>query len=312
VTVEPARAASDTAPNRPNQALAFLRCLRPKQFIKNLLIFTPGLFSAKVSGRWLLNGQVFVSLAETFALFSIVAGCTYVLNDFVDLERDRKNPDKKRRPMAAGHISPTLALGLAALLLSAALGEQFLRSPHVAYGFLAYLVITLSYSFWLKRMVIIDIMTIAGLFVLRAYIGCLDMNVPLSMWFLSCIGWGALLIGTCKRHHEYKLVAKGIVGGESARSVMKEYNDELLLLLMAVSTVGALLTYTFFTLNEAPPAFGFSIPFIIFGLFRFLYLALVRGVAGTPEVTLMRDTPLLITLALWTATILFVYKHAVS
>jgi 4-hydroxybenzoate polyprenyltransferase len=173
-------------------------------------------------------------------------------------------------------------------------------------------VITLSYSFWLKRMVIIDIMTIAGLFVLRAYIGCLDMNVPLSMWFLSCIGSGALLIATCKRHHEYKLVASGVVGGASARSVMKEYNDELLLLLMAVATVGALLTYTFFSLNEAPPAFGLTIPLVIFGLFRFLYLALVRGVAGTPELTLMRDVPLLVTLALWTVMILLVYKQVIS
>jgi 4-hydroxybenzoate polyprenyltransferase len=288
--------------------LALIRCLRPKQFVKNFLIFAPAMFAH--GSRWILNPDVFLSLLATFSLFSLMAGSTYIINDYVDLERDRVNPSKKQRPMAAGQISPKLALAFSAIAIPSVLVVQFLfRNRAVAIGFLAYLVITLLYSYVLKHLVIIDVMTIATLFVLRAYIGCLDLDVPISMWFLSCVANLALFIATVKRHHELRLVKKGDVAEGEARAVIREYNEELVIMLMAVTTVGALLTYTFFSLNEAPANFGYSIPFVFYGLFRFHYLALVRGVGGTPEVTLLRDRPMLVAVFGWLVLLLVIYAR---
>jgi hypothetical protein len=150
-------------------------------------------------------------------------------------------------------------------------------------------------------------MTVAGLFVVRAAIGCVALDVTPSMWFLSCVGAVALFVATAKRHHEFKLSATGLVRAAHTRRVIGEYNEQLLIVILTVSTVGALFTYTQFTIEAAPPGFGLSVPFIVYGLFRFLYLALVRGVGGTPEVTLLRDLPLLVTVSLWLTTLLIVY-----
>ncbi len=290
--------------------MTFVQCMRPKQFIKNFLIFTPAIFQRNAAHS-LLNPHVFLTLLLTFAFFSAMVGCTYIINDYVDLERDRHNPSKRGRPMAAGRISPKLALRIALIAIPLLLVVQFLFFKwEVGAAFLLYLVTTLTYSFVLKNIVIIDIMTIAALFILRSYIGCLAIDVPLSLAFMSCIGSVALFIATSKRHHEYKLTTSAVVGVENARLVIREYNNELLLMLLSVSAVGALITYTLFALNEAPAGFGLSIPLVFYGLFRFLYLAVVRGVGGTPEITLIRDRPLIITVGLWLTLLLALYYRS--
>jgi len=298
------------SPRRVSSARALIRCLRPKQFVKNALIFAPGIFSGRTSSKWILDPQVFLSLFTTFLLFSLLAGSTYIINDYLDLDLDRKNPAKRNRPMAAGQISPRVALTFALVAIPSVLAFQtFFRNWRVGAAFLVYLVLTLFYSFVLKHLVIFDIMTIATLFILRSYIGCLDLEVPISMWFLSCVGSLAMFIAVVKRHHELGLVQKAVVSSADARAVIAEYNEPLVFMIMTLSTMGALLTYVFFAVNEAPSGFGYSIPFVVFGILRFLYLALVRGVGGTPELTLMRDRPLVVTVALWTMLLLFIYSH---
>lgn len=288
--------------------LALARCLRPKQHVKNGLVFAPAIFAARTSNVWILDPHTLLYMVELFALLSLMAGCTYIINDFVDLESDRRNPDKRRRPMASGEINPKLALSIAVVVIPVVLIYVYLaHGLWVGTAFLSYLCVTVCYSFFLKRLVILDIMTIAGLFVIRAEIGRVALGVVPSMWFLSCVGSVALFVAAAKRHHEHKLVEKGIVGSGHARAVIGQYNEQLLLIILTVATVGALFTYTLFATEEAPPGFGWSVPFVVYGVFRFLYLALVRGVGGTPEVTLLRDPPLLATVGLWLATLLIVY-----
>src|SRR5262249_49810897 len=137
---------------------ALVQCLRPKQFVKNGLIFAPAIFTRPSAHRWILDPEVFLSLTTTLALFCLLAGCTYIINDYVDLEQDRKNPTKKARPMAAGRISPRVALTFALVVIPGVLSiELVARNWKVGLAFATYLVTTLLYSFVLKRWVIVDI-----------------------------------------------------------------------------------------------------------------------------------------------------------
>lgn len=304
---------SEERPTRARGPLrAIVASLRPKQFIKNLLIFAPAIFTGPAKhgpDKWILSPGVFPRLLAVFALLSLMVGATYIINDYLDRESDRQHPRKRHRPLASGEIAPGVALAVALAIIPAVLVGVSLWHPPLGALFAGYLVATLLYSTVLKRVVIVDIMTIAGLFVLRAYVGAVALGVPMSGWFLSCVGSLALLIASAKRHHELRLVADGELGAGSARSVIREYNEHLLLMIMTVATMGALMTYTFFTLNEAPPRFGYSIPFVVFGLFRFLYLALVKGLGGSPEVTLLRDPPMWINLVIWTGLLIYIYAQ---
>lgn len=286
---------------------ALARSLRPKQIIKNLLIFTPAIFSARVSRTWIFDGGVLLRLTTTFVLFSLMVGCTYIVNDWFDRDVDRAHPDKRHRALAAGRLSPALALGFAGAGIALALGLQLgLRDRVVGVAFAGYLVTTLAYSLVLKRLVILDIMTIATLFMLRPFLGALDIGVPGSMWFSSCVGSGALLIATSKRLHEHRLMTRAH-GPVAVRAVVHEYSESLLFMLLAVSTIGALLTYCLFALDEAPRALALTIPIVIYGVFRFLYLVLNCDIGGAPEQALLRDRPLLTTVSLWTVCALAIY-----
>jgi 4-hydroxybenzoate polyprenyltransferase len=309
-TVPPVAGALETATAAGGVArtiYALVRALRPRQFIKNALLFSPAFFAPRTSNQWILNPSVFGSLCGTFALFCLLAGSTYIINDCIDLPRDRNNPEKCHRPIAAGQLSLPLAVTVAIIGITSSMGLQFLRNWRSGLGFLAYFIITLTYSFLLKRMVIIDILTIAALFVLRGFVGCLDLDVTASMWFLSCVGNVALFVATSKRFHEVHLLNTNAIEAKAVRSVVREYNHDLLLMLLGVSAMGAILTYTLFSLHDAPPGFGFTIPFVVYGMFRFLYLVLVRGLGGTPEVTLLKDRPLLATVGVWALTLLLIY-----
>lgn len=286
---------------------ALWRSLRPKQFLKNCLIFAPGIFSLRSSSSWILDGWVFGSLVTTFVMFTLLAGCTYIINDYVDLEKDRLNPAKNKRPMAAGQLNPSVALGFALPCIVAVLVIQFVaRSPSVGWAFVLYLVVTLLYSFVLKHQVIIDIMVISFLFMLRGYLGCLSIGVQPSLWFLVCVGSIAMVVAGSKRHHEARL-SKAQPSSEGFRAVIQHYNQDFLHFIVTLSTVSALCSYSLFTAWHAPKYFAASIPLVIYALLRFQYLALVRGVAGTPEVTLLRDPPLMMTLVVWTAMMVAIY-----
>lgn len=287
---------------------AFCRSLRPKQFTKNLLIFVPAVFAPRVARVSILDPSTAMSLLATAIGFSLFCGFTYVINDCIDVKRDRANPLKRGRPIAAGLLPVPLALSVSIAGIVAILGHQFGARAHlVGLAFFAYLLLTLAYSLVLKRVAIVEIMVIATLFVMRPYIGGVVIGVEPSMWFSCCLGSGALLIAASKRHHEVSQVRDGAVASLEARAVLREYSPELLTLFMVLGATGALLTYVMFALVEGPSGLALTIPFVVYGVLRYLQLVMVRGLGGAPEAALLRDRPLLVSVCLWTSMVLGIY-----
>ncbi|MCG0239812.1 MAG: decaprenyl-phosphate phosphoribosyltransferase [Firmicutes bacterium] len=280
--------------------LLFLQ-LRPKQWTKNLLVFAAYLFSVDRVGA-----DAFWRTALAFLLFSLVSGCVYILNDFVDLEADRQHPEKRHRPMASGRLSPTVALAFGAVVLLVSLVAAFRLSPGFGWILTGYLALNLGYSFFLKHLVILDIMAIAAGFVLRALGGSAVIGVGITPWFLLCVFLLSLLLATGKRRHEVLLLKhqKGL-----HRRVLDQYSVEFLDQISGILTTGAILTYSMFTfLSGRTPHLMWTIPLVIYGMFRYLYLVHVLGQGGKPEDLLLQDRGLLAAVLLYGAAVVAILK----
>lgn len=266
-----------------------LALLRPKQWTKNLL-----LFAALVFARRLFDPQALWLASGAFVAFCLAASAGYVVNDVIDVERDRLHPDKRLRPVAAGRVSRGQAFGLAGLLVSGALAlALWIGAPFFA-ALLAYLAITASYSLGGKQVAILDTLLIALGFVIRAIAGALAIAVPYSDWFVLCTLFVALFIALSKRRAELLTV-----GAESgSRPVLAHYTDRSLLAFTTVSMAASVLSYSLYVQALDAASAGqhrlllLSIPFVIAALFRY-FLLVDSGAAGEkPEDTLFRDRPL--------------------
>jgi 4-hydroxybenzoate polyprenyltransferase len=288
-------------------ALHLLASLRPAQWTKNLLVFAGLLF-----GRRLFEPPAVGRAAAAFAIFCLLSGVVYLLNDVADRESDRRHPLKARRPIASGALGvPTaigwaVALGGVALACALALGERFFL---VTVGYLALLAL---YSWLLKHIVIIDVLTIACGFVLRAVAGAVVVDVSISHWLLVCTILLALFIALAKRRHELVLLADGAT---SHRPILVEYSPYLLDQMIAVVTASTLMAYVFYTISpETEQKFGtqwlgLTVPFPLYGIFRYLYLVHRREGGGSPADLLLTDRPLLVCVALWVlAVVLIIYR----
>ena len=276
--------------------------LRPEQWTKNLLLFAGLLFG----GRFLELGATITALAG-FAIFSALSGATYLLNDIWDREADRRHPLKQHRPIASGQLDIRTAVWSAAVLITCAIGAAWLLNPRLAGIAAAYVVLLFSYSTTLKHVVIVDVLAIAGGFVLRAVAGAVAVNVPIGSWLLVCTTLLALFLALSKRRHELVLL------GEDAsrhRRSLEHYSPYLLDQMIAVVTASTLIAYTVFTTSaETAQRLGtsrlaFTIPFVLYGIFRYLYLVHQRLGGGSPAETLLTDRPLLLCVALWGWTVI--------
>jgi 4-hydroxybenzoate polyprenyltransferase len=286
----------NTVPGRPI-VLLLLTSLRPSQWTKNLLVFAGLLF-----GRRLFDERAVVEAAAAFVVFCALSGVVYLVNDIADRERDRQHPLKARRPIASGALpvataaAAAVALGAVALAASAAIGSRFAGVAA------AYLALQFLYSGLLKHIVILDVLTIAIGFVLRAVAGAVAVNVEISHWLLVCTILLALFIALAKRRHEIVLLADGAT---QHRPILGEYNSYLLDQMIAVVTASTLMAYVFYTISpETQEKFGtawlgFTIPFPLYGIFRYLYLVHRREGGGSPAELLLTDRPLLVCVALW-------------
>jgi 4-hydroxybenzoate polyprenyltransferase len=284
------------APGRP-VALNLLVSLRPGQWTKNLLVFAGLLF-----GKRLFEVRAVVDAVAAFVVFCALSGVVYLVNDIADRSTDRQHPLKAKRPIASGAISVPVAavtagiVGVAALTGAAALGWPF---EAVAASYLA---LQLLYSGPLKNMLIIDVLTIAIGFVLRAVAGAVAVHVEISHWLLVCTILLALFIALAKRRHEITLLADGAA---SHRPILREYSPYLLDQMIAVVTASTLIAYTFYTISPetqekfGTPWLGLTIPFPLYGIFRYLYLVHRREGGGSPADLLLTDRPLLLCVALW-------------
>ncbi len=276
--------------------------LRPRQWAKNLLLYLAFFFTLgdhvadDFSGELSLFGWATLG----FVAFSLLSGVTYIINDYFDLEEDRLHPKKQNRPMASGRLHHKIALAGAAALAAIGLALSFFINADFGYVAIVYLALTVSYSIWLKDIVIVDVMAVAGGFVLRAAAGALAIDVPISPWLYIMTSLGALLISFGKRRNEMATLE---TSGETHRPVLKEYSVALLDQFVAVVAPATLVAYALytFTAENLPEndAMMLTIPFVMFGIFRYLYLIHKKNLGGSPEEIFLTDTPLIINILGW-------------
>jgi 4-hydroxybenzoate polyprenyltransferase len=279
--------------------IEILKSLRPQQWIKNLFIFAPLIFSRNV-----LNLPFLVTTIEAFAAFCLVSSAHYIFNDLRDIEEDRRHPVKSLRPLASGRLEKgpavvaLLVIGAAGIALSATIDTGFLLIV------LAYLVLQTAYSMWLKHVVILDVFVVAAGFLIRVVAGGLAIHVMISSWLLICTILLSLFLAMGKRRHELVLLDEEAT---SHRPILREYNTYLLDQMISVVTASTLVAYCLYTISEETVAkFGtrnlvFTVPFVLYGIFRYLYLIHQKAEGGTPEALIIRDKPLLIDIFLWVA-----------
>ena len=281
--------------------------LRPDQWTKNLIVFAALIFAVKLFD---LAALVYASAA--FLIFCALSGAVYLVNDVSDREQDRLHPVKRMRPIAAGDLAPGLALAFAGVLSGIALAASFALRPVFGVAAAAYLALFVVYTRSLKHIVILDVMTIATGFVLRAVAGGLVISVHVSNWLLVCTMLGALFLGLAKRRHEMTLLADGAKGH---RRILEEYDPYLLDQMIGVMAAATMVAYIIYCASpETHAYFGtewlvLTTPFPIYGLFRYLYLVHRKSGGGNPSELLLRDRPLLACVALWgVAVVLIVYR----
>lgn len=288
-------------------ALNLLISLRPGQWTKNLFVF-----AALIFGRRLFDPAAAGLAVAAFIVFCGLSSAIYLVNDVVDREGDRRHPFKARRPIASGALAPSIALGAAAPLAIAGLLAAFWLRPAFAAAAATYLALLGLYSGPFKHVVIIDVLTIAAGFVLRAAAGAVVIDVPISDWLLVCTTLLALFLALSKRRHELVLLADGAT---EHRPILGEYSPYLLDQMIGVVTASTLIAYVFYAISpETAERFGtnllgLTIPFPLYGIFRYLYLVHQKEGGGSPAEMLVTDRPLLVCVALWgLAVTLIIYR----
>jgi 4-hydroxybenzoate polyprenyltransferase len=294
--------AAGRRPSDLSAGRALLISLRPHQWTKNLIVFAGLLF-----GQRLLDAGSVARSCAAFAIFCALSSAIYLINDILDREADRRHPTKAARPIASGAL-PVRAAGLAAaILIIGGVSASLALGPMFALVAVAYVVLQSLYSGPLKRIVIIDVLTIAAGFVLRAAAGAVAIDVPISHWLLVVTVLLALFLALSKRRHEIVLLADEAT---NHREILGEYSPYLLDQMISVVTASTLVAYAFYTISpETEQKFhtgllGLTVPFPLYGIFRYLYLVHRKDLGGSPSEMLLTDRPLLICVALWALTVI--------
>ena len=282
---------------------AVLASLRPQQWVKNLFVFGGLIFAQR-----LFTPSVWPALGA-FAIFCGLSGAIYLLNDVADRHKDRLHPEKRHRPIAAGRLAPRVAVAVAAVLIVVGLALGVWLSPRFAAAAVAYVVLLVAYSAWLKHVVIVDVLVVASGFVLRAVAGALVIDVAISGWLLICTILLALFLALGKRRHEVLTLE---ASAARHRPILAEYSAGLLDQMVAVVTASTVTTYALYTMSpETVAKFHTSLlpatlPFVLYGIFRYLYLLYHRRLGGNPSEIVLRDRALLINAVLWLITVLLI------
>lgn len=277
---------------------AALKALRPKQWAKNVLILAPLVFSSV----YLDNPWKAVEALLAVASFSLLASSGYLLNDYLDREADRKHPKKKKRPIASGALPEAVALVEMLIVLAVGASLAWWLSPAFLAVGIAYLVTTMLYSFWLKHVVILDVMILSSFYLLRVIAGAAAIEVQVSEWLFLCTAFLALFIGFHKRRAE--LVQLGSTG--STRKILEQYSLPMLDQFQAIVTGAVVLCYALYTaLGSATPWMTLTIPFVLYGIFRYIWLVDQKGEGDAPDETLIKDGPILVTGLLYGITVVF-------
>jgi 4-hydroxybenzoate polyprenyltransferase len=275
-----------------NKIYYIFRSMRPKQWTKNSFVFAGLIFSK----AFFDIGSV-LRTVYAFFLFSFVSGSVYIINDIIDREKDRLHPQKAKRPIASGKLDPKtgLAAGLAAL--SVALLLALIVDQELFFILAAYFILVLLYSVKLKHLVILDVILISLGFVLRTIGGAVVIDVRISPWLIACTTFLALFLALNKRKNELIVLSSNATGH---RENLKEYTPELIDQMLSVVTPVTVMSYALYTFNAGKSYYMMlTIPFVLYGIFRYQYLASSKDMGGSPEIALLKDKPLLINILLW-------------
>ena len=293
------------APVSSRSTLALLvASIRPEQWTKNLFVFAGLLFG----GRLMELRDVRLATG-TFAVFCALSGAVYLFNDVADRKADERHPLKRTRPIASGLLAPRTAILAAILLVMAGLDGAVLIRPMLGVVALAYALLLLTYSWTLKHLVILDVLTISAGFVFRAIAGAVAVDVPISHWLLVCTTLLALFLALSKRRHELTLLGEGAI---DHRRILEEYSPYLLDQMISVVTASTLIAYAVYATSAetaerlGTSRLGVTIPFVLYGIFRYLYLVHQKRGGGSPAAMLLTDRPLLVCVALWAVSVALV------
>lgn len=303
---EQSTAPSTGAPSGPSGpkgpgdlVLAMIQGLRPKQWAKNVFVFAAILFSMNF-GR----ADMWVKVLAAFATFSMFSSAGYLFNDASDVEADRKHPTKRKRPIASGRLPMPVAYVEMALLLGAGAALGWWVSPWLVLIASLYLVTTLSYSFYFKHVVILDVMFISAGFLWRAAAGAVAIDVAISPWLMTCTAFVSLFFGFNKRRGELTLMEEQ---AKTTRKILSEYSHDLVVEFQAITTSGTIISYALYCVQGSPtPWLLLSLPIVVYCVLRYMYLVSARNEGGAPDETLFKDLPILAAGALYAITVVAV------
>lgn len=275
-----------------NKLKSYIKLFRPKQWIKNLFVFAALVFSNNI-----LHADLLERTLLCFVLFCAASSSVYILNDMIDASKDRLHPKKKLRPIASGAISKTEALVLLFILVPAVLIGSFIFSKLLFLLIVVYFTNNILYCFVLKHMVIIDVMSIALGFILRVISGCIAIDVFISPWLLLCTLLLSLFLGFSKRRNELLVLEEK---AEHHRKILDEYSLEFIDKMLSIIISSTVMAYTLYTFSSRSNYYLMStIPFVLYGIFRYQYIIYKKNEGGSPEEVILSDKPLLIDMILW-------------
>jgi 4-hydroxybenzoate polyprenyltransferase len=282
---------------------AIVVSMRPRQWVKNLFVFAGLIFAQR-----LFTPAAWLALAG-FAIFCALSGAIYLINDVADRDRDRLDPRKRMRPVAAGRLPIPVAVAAAVLLVAGGLAFAAILSRAFLMTAVAYVVLLIAYSAWLKHIVIVDVIVVACGFVLRAVAGAVVIDVEMSGWLLICTILLALFLTLGKRRYEYVALEQDAA---RHRPILAEYSPALLDQMIAVVTASTVTAYALYTMSPETVAkfhthwLPATLPFVLYGIFRYLYLLYQRRLGGNPSELLLSDRALLINTVCWICAVLLI------
>lgn len=274
--------------------------IRPLQWYKNLIIFIAIVFSQNIT-----SVSIWIDSITAFIIFCLLSGSVYLINDIIDIEKDRQHPNKRNRPIASGKLKRSQASFVALLLVIASFYCAFMLNALFGLVSVFYFVLFLMYSIWLKHTVIVDVLTISIGFVLRAIAGAIAIAVIISPWLVICTFLLALFLALGKRRHELVLLGNN---ASNHRKILNEYSVSMLEQMISITTSSLIISYSMYTFLAGNDYMMLTIPFAIYGLFRYLHLVHSSEFGGEPEM-LFKDRPTLINMIAWTTFTIFILYY---
>lgn len=277
--------------------------MRPRQWYKNLVIFIGIIFSLNI-----LNLGAWMDAIDAFIIFCLISGSIYIINDILDIEKDKNHPQKCLRPLASGNLKIDYALLAVIILIALSFAFSYLINFLFFFTALTFFILLLVYSLFLKQLIIVDVMVISTGFVLRAIAGCIAIGVLISPWLIICAFLLALFLGIGKRRHELVLLGENAV---NHRAILDNYSTQMLDQMINITTSALIMSYSLYTFFSGKIFIMLTIPFAFYGLFRYIYLVHARNFGGEPEM-IFKDKGILLSIILWVLlAIVVLYGNAI-